>query len=125
MACCRHTGSGHWEEAKDRLSVAVNSFSGEVHRVRVEKKSGMEDARLLYSEEETTEREETHGSVWDTLSRYRDFWRHIQLLCHNMAVPFSFMGGSTRATGDGSVGQNETINVFSIASGHLYERFLR
>lgn len=71
MSCCRHTGNGRWEKAEDRLSVAVSSFSGEVHVVRVEKRSGMEDAHLLYGNEETAETEkESQGSVWDTLSRY-------------------------------------------------------
>ena len=41
---------------------------------------------------------------------------------------FSFMGGEsedeTKKKGS-KFAENETINVFSIASGHLYERFLR
>ena len=34
-------------------------------------------------------------------------------------------GGATDDDGTKQIAKNETINVFSIASGHLYERFLR
>ena len=38
----------------------------------------------------------------------------------------SFMGGGEEGQKKVSIfGKNETINIFSIASGHLYERFLR
>lgn len=52
--------------------MAVRSFSGEVQTVRVEKRKGMEDARLLYSDKEkdTSDKEqESQASMWDTLSR--------------------------------------------------------
>ncbi len=38
------------------------------------------------------------------------------------------MGGGEEPEGEEervTVGSNETINIFSLASGHLYERFLR
>ena len=38
------------------------------------------------------------------------------------------MGGAKEKAGSAastSVPRNETINIFSVASGHLYERFLR
>ena len=35
------------------------------------------------------------------------------------------MGGGREDNLDRAFGSNDTINVFSIASGHLYERFLR
>ena len=34
-------------------------------------------------------------------------------------------GGGEGQKKESTFGKNETINVFSIASGHLYERFLR
>ena len=37
----------------------------------------------------------------------------------------SFIGGGGEAKAEDTVNSNVTINVFSIASGHLYERFLR
>ena len=46
-------------------------------------------------------------------------------------LSFSFLHGRKSDKDEDSgadkleVGANETINVFSIASGHLYERFLR
>lgn len=49
---------------------------------------------------------------------------------HSVCLAYvSLMGGGSshsQESSEGSVvGLNETINVFSIASGHLYERFLR
>lgn len=46
-----------------------------------------------------------------------------------LVPPSSFMGGGDESE-EGkketvTVGTNETINIFSLASGHLYERFLR
>ena len=39
----------------------------------------------------------------------------------------SFIGGGAEEEKPDTlkVGANETINIFSVASGHLYERFLR
>ncbi len=40
----------------------------------------------------------------------------------------SFMGGGEESEKEEkkvTVGINDTINIFSLASGHLYERFLR
>ena len=49
-----------------------------------------------------------------------------------MCVGYSFLHGGDGEEEEGGeitdklqVSDNETINVFSIASGHLYERFLR
>ena len=44
------------------------------------------------------------------------------------SLSVSFMGGGGGEEDkkkDSKLGKDETINVFSIASGHLYERFLR
>lgn len=55
-----------------QMAVAVRSFSGVVEVVRVVKKKGMEEVRLLYDDkEEALEKEEKGGrSMWDTISRY-------------------------------------------------------
>ena len=41
-------------------------------------------------------------------------------ICHSLMG-----GGKEEGKAEQTVSVNETINVFSIASGHLYERFLR
>ena len=52
---------------------------------------------------------------------------HVQLVF----VLHSFLHGGSKESEKAvvpdklQVGENETINIFSIASGHLYERFLR
>ena len=121
----------HRQSGQSGLSVAVRSFSGEVHVVRVEKRKGMEEVRLLYDDDDNSSADgekESPGSVWDTLSRYS---AEISVsLCEPLALSLSpsLIGGSSKKEqeqDEGGLGLNETINVFSIASGHLYERFLR
>ena len=47
-------------------------------------------------------------------------------MCTYVCMYVSFMGGGEEGQKkESKFGKNETINVFSIASGHLYERFLR
>ena len=52
------------------MSVAVRTFSGEVHIVKVAERKGMEGVRLLYSEEDEGQGQEDNGGMWATLSRY-------------------------------------------------------
>lgn len=92
------------------ILVSVNSFKGVVMVVRVARKSGMESANLLSDPNDLPEgdgEEEEQGGLWNTVSNFlggeEGKKRHIK--------------AETTA--------NETINIFSLASGHLYERFLR
>ena len=48
----------------------------------------------------------------------------FMLITRNRAV-FSFLNSMVGSETKGDVPKDETINVFSVASGHLYERFLR
>ena len=47
------------------------------------------------------------------------------LLCLTCFHSLLHSSGNIEASKEADVAINETINVFSIASGHLYERFLR
>ncbi|GMR33603.1 hypothetical protein PMAYCL1PPCAC_03798, partial [Pristionchus mayeri] len=82
-------------ESGEAIRVLIDSFSGRVIRLKVSKREGME-AESLLSE---SGQEEAGGSIWDTLQ--------------------NSLGGSAVQE------KYETINVFSLASGHLYERFMR
>ncbi|VDK65586.1 unnamed protein product [Onchocerca ochengi] len=77
------------------VNVLIDSFSGRTIRVRVAKKKGKEKENLL-SEGKSKEENEDHHSVWSSIST---------------------------SLSDGE--KYDAINIFSLASGHLYERFLR
>ncbi|XP_046852680.1 UDP-glucose:glycoprotein glucosyltransferase 1-like isoform X2 [Xenia sp. Carnegie-2017] len=75
--------------------VIVDNFLGEFLKAKVKRKPGRENDDLLAEDEKKEE-----SGIWDSLS--------------------SIVGG-----GKPSSSHNDTINIFSVASGHLYERFLR
>ncbi|XP_029640881.2 LOW QUALITY PROTEIN: UDP-glucose:glycoprotein glucosyltransferase 1-like [Octopus sinensis] len=81
--------------AKD-LVVAINSFKSKTIRIKVGKKSDKVNEELLKDDED-----ESMG-IWDSISS-------------------SFGGGKKEKKED----KDSTLNIFSLASGHLYERFLR
>ncbi|KAK6112554.1 UDP-glucose:Glycoprotein Glucosyltransferase family protein [Brugia pahangi] len=78
------------------VNVLIDSFSGRTIRVRVAKKKGKEKENLL-SEGKSEGESEDHHSIWSSIS-------------------------TTSISGDE---KHDAINIFSLASGHLYERFLR
>uniref|UniRef100_A0A915PNT4 UDP-glucose:glycoprotein glucosyltransferase n=1 Tax=Setaria digitata TaxID=48799 RepID=A0A915PNT4_9BILA len=84
-------------ESEDQtgINVLIDSFSGRTIRIRVAKKKGKENENLL-SEGKSDEEDEDNQSIWNSIST-------------------SISGGE----------KYNTINIFSLASGILYERFLR
>ncbi|XP_068732744.1 UDP-glucose:glycoprotein glucosyltransferase 1-like [Montipora capricornis] len=87
--------SGSTEEDDKQFTVVVDSFIGKLLKVKVKRKPGMERKDLLGDPDSQS------GGIWDSLS--------------------SIVGSDSKEKST----QDETINVFSVASGHLYERFLR
>lgn len=75
--------------------IAVNSFKSKIIRVKVSKKPDKLDVNLLQDEEDNT-------GLWDSISN-------------------KITGGAGKKDED----KDTTLNIFSVASGHLYERFLR
>ncbi|ESN93236.1 hypothetical protein HELRODRAFT_115758 [Helobdella robusta] len=87
------------EEAKD-IMVVMDSFKSKIIRVKVSKKPGKEFEDLLSGDDDDDGSEDYFG-LWGSISK-----------------------GSS-ATPKTSDEEDKTINIFSLASGHLYERFLR
>ncbi|VDK76301.1 unnamed protein product [Anisakis simplex] len=84
-------------EGVDEVNVLIDSFSGRTIRVRVSKKEGKQDENLLSEGKQTDDDvDEESQSIWSSISS-------------------KLSGGE----------KYETINIFSLASGHLYERFIR
>lgn len=75
--------------------VVISSLRSHVIKLRVTKKTGMQNADLLGDDEN-----QQQSGIWNSIAS-------------------SFGGGSSNE------GDTETINIFSLASGHLYERLLR
>eukprot|EP01064_Diplonema_japonicum_P006715 TRINITY_DN14558_c0_g1_i1.p1 TRINITY_DN14558_c0_g1~~TRINITY_DN14558_c0_g1_i1.p1 ORF type:complete len:1459 (+),score=441.66 TRINITY_DN14558_c0_g1_i1:31-4407(+) len=87
-------------------TVIVNSFDGKTMDVKVGRREGMEDEDLLREDEpenkpKTAKKEEgIYGKISSLLS-----------------------GGQNE--GEVKVPERPTLNIFSVATGHLYERFLK
>ncbi|KAM7357519.1 UDP-glucose-glycoprotein glucosyltransferase [Cochliomyia hominivorax] len=76
--------------------VVISSLRSHVIKLRVTKKPGMQQADLLGDDDS-----QQQSGIWNSIAS-------------------SFGGGSSS-----NEGETETINIFSVASGHLYERLLR
>uniref|UniRef100_A0A674F378 UDP-glucose ceramide glucosyltransferase-like 1 n=1 Tax=Salmo trutta TaxID=8032 RepID=A0A674F378_SALTR len=79
------------------VKVVLNSFHSKIIKVRVQKKSDRISEDLL---SEATE----NKGIWDSIA--------------------SIAGGGSSSE-DGEKNREDVLNIFSVASGHLYERFLR
>ncbi|XP_043926163.1 UDP-glucose:glycoprotein glucosyltransferase 1 [Protopterus annectens] len=83
----------------DEVIVVLNSFKTKIIKVKVQKKPGKLNEELL-----SDENGEPDSGFWESIRR-------------------GFTG--TPATEDIKADKEDVINIFSVASGHLYERFLR
>lgn len=95
--------------------ITINDLRGKVVHMEVVKKKGKENEKLLVSSDE------------DSHSQAKGHWNSNFLKWAS-----GFIGGSEQskkekaAVDHGKVERHgKTINIFSIASGHLYERFLK
>ncbi|KAJ0070361.1 hypothetical protein NL108_007747, partial [Boleophthalmus pectinirostris] len=92
-----HDGTDSPADAGDVI-VVLNSFHSKIIKVRVQKKPDKINEDLL---SESTE----SGGIWDSIARY-------------------ITGGGSKKE-DADKKKEDVLNIFSVASGHLYERFLR
>ncbi|XP_053954514.1 UDP-glucose:glycoprotein glucosyltransferase [Anastrepha ludens] len=82
--------------------VVISSLRSHVIKLRVTKKPGKQNADLLGDDEE-----EANSGIWNSIAS-------------------SFGAGPTVSTNsENGADDSETINIFSVASGHLYERLMR
>jgi UDP-glucose:glycoprotein glucosyltransferase len=94
------------------MLVAVKSFSDEVQQVRVQKVSGLEHVPLLDDDSpdagtNTASADGSGGGMWSSIS--------------------AMFGGSssTNAVAKVNPSEEDRIHVFSLATGHAYERLMR
>ncbi|KAG1934951.1 UDP-glucose:glycoprotein glucosyltransferase 1 isoform X1 [Pimephales promelas] len=93
-----HDGTDSPAEADD-LIVVLNNFKSKIIKVKVQKKPDMMNEELL-----SDGTHENDSGFWTSLTR-------------------GFTGGSKPE--EPKQEKDDVINIFSVASGHLYERFLR
>ena len=91
--------------------------------VKVAKQPGMEEAELL--EDQGAEEGEKKTLKRNKKSEKSNLWDAVTSLLGVGEEGEGGGGEGEEEEGAVTVGVNETINIFSIASGHLYERFLR
>ncbi|XP_051761615.1 UDP-glucose:glycoprotein glucosyltransferase 2 isoform X1 [Ctenopharyngodon idella] len=97
-----HDGTDSPADAGDVI-VVLNSFHSKIIKVRVQKKPDKLNEDLLSEETQSKGLWDSITSVWSSLEK-------------------SFAGGPSVDDGDK---KKDVLNIFSVASGHLYERFLR
>ncbi|XP_041954806.1 UDP-glucose:glycoprotein glucosyltransferase 1 isoform X1 [Alosa sapidissima] len=93
-----HDGTDSPADADD-LIVVLNNFKSKIIKVKVQKKPEKMNEELL-----SDGAHENDSGFWESLTR-------------------GFTGGSK--TDESKQEKDDVINIFSVASGHLYERFLR
>ncbi|KAL7881321.1 hypothetical protein AOLI_G00081690 [Acnodon oligacanthus] len=98
-----HDGTDSPPDAGDVI-VVLNSFHSKIIKVRVQKKPDKLNEDLLSETTESKGLWDSITSVWSTLER-------------------SLTGGSSVEEAEKK--KEDVLNIFSVASGHLYERFLR
>uniref|UniRef100_A0A8C1VSA6 UDP-glucose ceramide glucosyltransferase-like 1 n=1 Tax=Cyprinus carpio TaxID=7962 RepID=A0A8C1VSA6_CYPCA len=97
-----HDGTDSPAEADD-LIVVLNNFKSKIIKVKVQKKPDMMKEELL-----SDDSHENDSGFWTSITRYK---------------ALGFTGGSKPE--EPKQEKDGVINIFSVASGHLYERFLR
>ncbi|XP_074593457.1 UDP-glucose-glycoprotein glucosyltransferase isoform X2 [Brevipalpus obovatus] len=85
----------------NNVAILISTFRSNVVKIRVNKKPGKQNEELLYDSDED---DEANG-LWDSLS--------------------SWTGGKKKQINETQDKASEKLNIFSLASGHLYERLLR
>ncbi|XP_037542094.1 UDP-glucose:glycoprotein glucosyltransferase 2 [Nematolebias whitei] len=99
-----HDGTDSPADAGD-VVVVLNSFHSKIIKVRVQKKTEKINEDLLSETSESKGIWDSIVSVWSTFEK-------------------SITGGGSKKD-DGEKKKEDVLNIFSVASGHLYERFLR
>ncbi|KAE8009047.1 hypothetical protein FH972_005504 [Carpinus fangiana] len=107
----KEDGDGSQEKLLSKR-ITINDLRGKVVHLEVVKKKGKEHEKLLVSDDDDHSQDK-QGNSWNS---------------NLLKWASGFIGGGSESTSveqgkGGRVGK--TINIFSIASGHLYERFLK
>lgn len=82
-----------------KINIVIDSFEAKIIKIKVSKKADKINENLLDEKDD----EDESGGIWSSLTS-------------------SIMGGATKEVNEND---DNILNIFSVASGHLYERLLR
>ncbi|AQK75947.1 UDP-glucose:glycoprotein glucosyltransferase [Zea mays] len=97
--------------------IAIDSLRGKLMHIEVQKKKGKEHEDLLNAADDYHFQEKTDNKGWN-----KNLLKWASSLITGDA---SSKSKADKTTDRKDARQGETINIFSVASGHLYERFLK
>ncbi|XP_002732378.1 UDP-glucose:glycoprotein glucosyltransferase 1-like, partial [Saccoglossus kowalevskii] len=106
-----HDGTETLTDSDDVVAV-MDSFKSKILRIKVQKKPEKMEEDLLVSDDDD---EDEDGGIWHSIS--------------SSFSSFTGRGGEdnkdSKKKKKSDEDKDQTLNIFSLASGHLYERFLR
>ena len=101
-----HENTESETKRSQNIVIVINSFEGKIIKVKVSKKSDKINENVLDDKEDKQEDE----SIWSSIAT-------------------RFGGGGSGSVGDSDIAntknEQNVLNIFSLASGHLYERLMR
>ncbi|XP_037406433.1 UDP-glucose:glycoprotein glucosyltransferase-like isoform X2 [Triticum dicoccoides] len=97
--------------------IAIDSLRGKLLHIEVQKKKGKELEDLLNADDDNHVQEKTDNKGWNT--------NLLKWASSFISGDASLKKKAEKNTDLKDARQGETINIFSVASGHLYERFLK
>ncbi|KAJ1295214.1 hypothetical protein BS78_01G207000 [Paspalum vaginatum] len=100
-----------------RKLIAIDSLRGKLMHIEVQKKKGKEREELLNAADDHHLQEKMENNGWN-----KNLLKWASSLISGDA---SSKNKADKITDRKGARQGETINIFSVASGHLYERFLK
>ncbi|OIW17921.1 hypothetical protein TanjilG_17757 [Lupinus angustifolius] len=113
----KEDGDGIQDKQSSKL-ITINDLRGKVVLMEVVKKKGKEREELLVPDDDDNQHDKKKGSGWDSgLLKWASGFISGKEGSKNAERSLQEKGKGGR--------RGKTINIFSIASGHLYERFLK
>ncbi|XP_066322950.1 UDP-glucose:glycoprotein glucosyltransferase-like [Miscanthus floridulus] len=97
--------------------IAIDSLRGKLMHIEVQKKKGKEHEELLNAADDYHFQEKTDNKGWNN--------NLLKWASSLISGDASLKNKADKITDRKDARQGETINIFSVASGHLYERFLK
>ncbi|XP_064106308.1 UDP-glucose:glycoprotein glucosyltransferase 1-like isoform X1 [Macrobrachium nipponense] len=104
------------------VEIIMSSFRSQVVKIRVAKQPGKQNMELLVDDNEES------GGLWNSITSMPIIGPIVEECCvmlKKINALAKTWWQSTFSSSSGEEDADEKVNIFSVASGHLYERFLR
>ena len=97
-----HENTDSPTKKSQKVTIVIDSFEAKIIKVKVSKKADKMNENLL---DEKNDDNDSTGGLWDSIA--------------------TSLGGGSGAQKKENEDEDNVLNIFSVASGHLYERLLR